>query len=123
MRAVAPDVFRFTPMPGMKWSTVLLVASIGIRTTVVHVAPSVEVLITMSSREPPRKRESCQTTYSLPEPSTSADGSGPLRRPPGTVCELTDAMVTALVQLAPPVVERNARIDVSVALAIGTTTV
>ena len=43
--------------------------------------------------------------------------------PPGTVCAPTDATVTAVLQLAPPLVERNARIEVSVALAIGTTTV
>src|SRR5689334_16121596 len=107
----------------MKWSTVLVVASIGTRTTVVHVVPLVDVLMTMSSRAPLRKRESCQTTYTLPEPSISADGSGPLRRPPGTVCADTDAMVTGAAQLPPPLVERNARMDVSVALAIGTITV
>src|SRR4051794_7617912 len=110
-------------MPGTKWSTVLLVASIGIRATVLQVVPLVDVLMTMSSRAPPRKRESCQTTYTRPAPSISADGSGPLRRPPGTVCADTEAIVTGLVQLAPPLVERKARMDVSVALAIGTMTV
>src|SRR4051794_19887311 len=110
-------------MPGMKWSTVLVVASIGMRTTVLHVVPLVEVLITMSSRAPLRKRESCQATYTVPALSTSAEGSGPLRSPPGTVWALTDAMVTGELQLPPPLVERKARIDVSVALAIGTTTV
>ena len=108
----------------MKWSTVLLVASIGMRTTVVQVAPSVDVLMTMSLDEQPlRKRQSCQTTKTLPAPSISAEGSGPVRRPPATVCLLTALMVTGVVQVEPPLVERNARIDVSVALAIGTITV
>src|SRR5689334_22874375 len=111
-------------MPGMKWSTVLLVASIGIRTTVVQEAPSVDVLITMSLElHPLRKRQSCQTRNTLPAPSISAEGSGPVRRPPATVCLLTEAMVTGVLQVDPPLVERKARIDVSVALAIGTMTV
>ena len=53
-----------TPIPGMKWSTVLLVASIGMRTTVVHVVPLVDVLITMSlDGQLLRKWQSCTTTY------------------------------------------------------------
>src|SRR4051812_41264947 len=111
-------------MPGMKWSTVLLVASIGMRTTVVQVAPSVEVLITMSLElHPLRKRQSCQATNTLPAPSISAEGRGPVRRPPATVCLLTEAMVTGVLQVEPPLVDRNARIEVSLALAIGTITV
>src|SRR5258705_1260029 len=106
----------------MKWSTVLLVASMGMRTTVVQVVALVEVLITMSlDVQPVRKRQSCQTTYTFPEPSISAEGSGPVRRPPATVCLLTALIVTAEVQVDPPLIERNDRIDVSVALATGTT--
>ena len=83
-----------------------------------------DVLITMSLDEQPlRKRQSCQTTNTLPAPSISADGSGPVRRPPATVCLLTALMVTGVLQVEPPLVERKARIDVSVALAIGTITV
>src|SRR4051794_6889104 len=108
----------------MKWSTVLLVTSIGIRTIVVQVAPSVDVLMTMSfAAQLVRKRQSCHTRNTLPAASISADGSGPVRRPPATVCLFTALTVTAEPQVEPPLVERNARIDVSVALAIGTTTV
>src|SRR3981189_542419 len=108
----------------MKWSTVLLVASMGMRTTVVQVAPSVEVLITMSlEAQLVRKRQSCQTTYTFPALSISADGSGPVRRPPATVCLLTALIVTAEPPVDPPLVERNARMDVSVALARGPITV
>ena len=37
-----------TAIPGMKWSTVLVTASIGTRVTADHVVPLVDVLITMS---------------------------------------------------------------------------
>ena len=50
-------------MPGMKWSTPLFVASIGIRTPRDHFFPFDEVLITMSFDEQPlRNRQSCHTT-------------------------------------------------------------
>ena len=65
-----------------------------------------------------RKRQSCHTTKTFPAPSISADGNGPLRRPPATVCLLTALIVTGAPQVEPPLVERKARIDVSVALAI-----
>ena len=34
-----------------------------------------------------RKRQSAQATKILPEPSISAEGSGPLRMPPGSVAD------------------------------------
>jgi hypothetical protein len=75
-----------TPMPGMKWSNVLPVAWSGIRTTCDQVTPSPDVVMTMSfAAHPFRKRQSCQTTYTLPAASISADGSGPVRRLPATV--------------------------------------
>ena len=47
----------------MKWSTVLLVGSIGMRIGAVQVIPFVDVLITMSFDEhPDRNRQSNQTT-------------------------------------------------------------
>src|SRR5258705_11777994 len=103
----------------MKWSTVLLVASMGMRTTVVQVVALVEVLITMSlDVQPVRKRQSCQTTYTFPEPSISAEGSGPVRRPPATGCLLTALIVTAEVQVDPPLVGRKPRLAGSGALAM-----
>ena len=61
---MAPDVAWSTARPGMKWSTVLLVASIGMRVDRrPGRCPSVEVLMTMSFAEQPlRKRQSCQAT-------------------------------------------------------------
>ncbi|MFE7709132.1 hypothetical protein ACFU6I_25780 [Streptomyces sp. NPDC057486] len=41
--AVLPEVAWSTPKPGMKWSTVLLVAPIGTRVTADQVVPFVEV--------------------------------------------------------------------------------
>src|SRR2546423_12429829 len=111
-------------MPGMKWSTVLVVGSIGTRETADQVRPSVEVLSTMSlALHPRRNRQSLQTTYTLPVPSISADGSGPLRRLPASVWSRTRATVTLLLQVAPPLVETNEMIAVSKAFAAGTTTV
>ena len=46
-----------------------------------------------------------------------------MRRLPATVWSVTVATVTVALQVAPPLVERNARIAVSLALAIGTMTV
>ena len=47
----------------MKWSSVLVVGSMGMRTGVVQVIPFVDVLITMSFDEhPDRNRQSYQTT-------------------------------------------------------------
>src|SRR5881409_2029265 len=108
----------------MKWSTVLEVVSIGMRTTADHATPSDDVLSTMSlAVQPERKRQSCQTTYTLPAPSISADGSGPLRRLPATVWSVTLATSTAALQDLPPLVERKAPMAVSLPLAKGTITV
>src|SRR5579864_4659238 len=97
------------PIPGMKWSTVLLVASIGMRVTADQCTPSVEVLYTKSLLEHlERKRQSCHTVQILPAPSCAAEGSGRLRRPPASVCACTLEMVTSPDQLAPPLVEVNA---------------
>src|SRR4029453_9692058 len=63
MGAVAPGVERSPPMPGMKWSTVLEVASIGTRVTGPQVVSLVDLLMTMSlAAQPERNRQSCQTT-------------------------------------------------------------
>ena len=59
--AVADDLSA--PMPGTKWSTVLVTESIGTRSTSDHVVPFVEVTYTMSFDEHPlRKRQSCHAT-------------------------------------------------------------
>src|SRR4051812_21978044 len=100
-------------MPGMKWSAPEVVASIGTRVTADQLVPVVEVAITMSlPGQPDRNRQSCQTTYTLPAASISADGRpSPSRRPPFTPCELTLATVAAEPQLVPPFVETKARIE------------
>ena len=90
----------------MKWSAPLVVGSIGIRIGDVHVNGSVAVLMTMSFElQPERKRQSCQTTYTRPSASTSAEGSAEVRRFPATVWSVTRLIETGLVQLAPPSVE------------------
>src|SRR5213595_1639613 len=107
-------------MPGRKWSTPLVVASMGTRVTADHVAPLVEVAKTMSlAGQPDRNRQSCQATYTVPAPSISADGSpSPSRRPPATPCEVTLAIRTVALHEVPPLVDVNERIA-----EYGTTTV
>src|SRR3954464_4630981 len=59
----------------------------------------------------------------MPVPSISADGSGPSRKLPPTGGWRIVAIVVTALQLAPPLVELNAPMAVSFALAIGTITV
>src|SRR3954447_23108363 len=81
------------------------------RVGVVHVTPSVEAVNTMSfAVQLVRKRQSCQTTYTVPPPSTAAEGSGDVRRFPATVWSEIVEMVVEGPQLAPPVVEVNVSI-------------
>jgi hypothetical protein len=50
-------------MPGKKWSTVLVVGSIGMRATALQVVPLAEELITISFElQAVRKRQSDHTT-------------------------------------------------------------
>ena len=58
-----------------------------------------------------RKRQSSQATYTRPVPSISADGSGSVRMSPGTAWSTTGATSSAAPQLAPPSVDRNARME------------
>src|SRR5689334_1573834 len=98
-------------MPGMKWSTVLDVASIGTRVGAAHVVSLVDLASTMSLLgQPDRKRQSGQLTYTVPAPSISAEGSVSSRRPPATVWWLIDDTRTVARQVAPPSTDRNARI-------------
>src|ERR1700738_4426975 len=108
----------------MKWSTVLVVASMGMRVTAVQLVPFVEVENTMSlAGQPERKRQSCPATYTFPDASISAVGRPwPSRRPPLTVWELMEATATLLFQEAPPLVEVKARIEEPL-VEKGTTTV
>jgi len=79
----------------MKWSTALVVSSMGMRTTGDHAVPLDEVLMTRSlDAHPLRKRQSCHTTYTRPAPSISAEGSGGERRLPATGCAKMGAIVT-----------------------------
>src|SRR5258706_7343898 len=73
--------------------------------------------------QPDRNRQSCQATKTLPAPSISAVGSGPLRSPPATVCDGTELIVVTFDQLPPPSVDRNAPTAVSEAVGTGTITV
>src|SRR5438105_787111 len=118
-----PEEFLSTATPGMKWSTMLLVASIGILCTPDHVVPFVEVTKTRSFVEQfARKRQSSQTTKILPSPEISADGSGPLRMFPGSAFAVIDVIVIGWPKLTPPFVETVAPSEVSLALSSGTTT-
>ena len=67
-----------------------------------------------------RKRQSSQTTHTVPAPSTAAVGSGPLRRPAASVWVWICAIATGTDQLVPPLVELNADMKL---VSIGTTTV
>src|SRR5947207_5707812 len=110
----------------MKWSTPLLVPSIGTRLTADQLVPVAlsEWLRTMSLvLQDLRNRQSVHATYAVPAPSISAEGSGPSRRLPATRWWLIAALVVTALQLPPPFVELNAPIAVSLALAIGTITV
>src|SRR3954470_17045564 len=110
-------------MPGMKLSCPSVVAPIGSRTGALQVTPSVVVLITMSlPAQLVRKRQSCQTTYTRPAASTSAEGSGPLRTLPASRCASVAVTRTVLRQLAPPSSERKEMIADSDAFVAGMTT-
>src|SRR5439155_1452675 len=124
MWAPLPDVDESTARPGMKWSTLLLTESIGTRDTELQFWPSVEVLMTMSFEEQPRRnRQSCQTTYTLPAPSISAEGSESVRSPPRTACGAIEAIVNGPVHETPPLVERSETTLLSLPVSIGMTTV
>jgi hypothetical protein len=84
----------------------------------------VDVLMTMSlEAQLERNRQSCQTTWAVPAPSISAEGSGLVRRPPATVWRLTLDTSTVARQEAPPSTDRNERTWDWLALFIGTSTV
>src|SRR4051794_5997918 len=106
-------------MPGMKWSPPSLVT----RVTGPQVVSLVDLLITMSlAGQPDWKRQSCQTTYAVPAESTSAEGSGSLRRFPATAWSWIVAISTEEFQVEPPFVDRNERIW-PLLLSYGTRTV
>src|SRR5919109_3466998 len=101
-----PEEFLSTATPGMKWSTLLVVVSIGIRWTPDHVVLFVEVTKTRSFVEQfVRKRQSSQTTKILPSPGFSAEGSGPLRMFPGSVLAVMLVIVIGWPKLTPPVLD------------------
>src|SRR3989442_13474743 len=90
----------------------------------VQCRPSSEVIITISlALQPGSSRQSCETTYTLPEPSISAEGRGPVRRFPLTREESICAARTTLLQLLPPLVDLKDRTVVSKQSSIGTITV
>src|SRR5947209_19950612 len=93
------------------------------RWTADHVVPFVEVTKTRSFVEHPlRKRQSSQTTKILPSPDSSAEGSGPLRIPPGSTFAEIEVIVKAFRKLTPPFVEMVNPSAVSDGLSSGTRT-
>src|SRR5262245_41601455 len=107
----------------MKWSRPLVTASMGMRTTELHVVPFRDVDMTMSlDVQPERKRQSCQAVYTRPAASTSDDGIASCRMLPATVWTCVALTVTGADQLAPPLVDVKARIALTLAEPIGTTT-
>src|SRR5579862_3971041 len=86
----------------------LVVASMGMRVTALQVFPSEELLMTMSlEAHPVRKRQSDQTTKTLPAPSMLADGRLGLRSPAATKWLWMLAIALLLPQLTPPLEELN----------------
>src|SRR5437868_1354159 len=107
----------------MKWSTPLVTSSIGTRAGALQWTPSDDLLNTMSfAAQRLRKRQSSHATYTVPAPSTSALGSGLVRRLPATPWKRAAEMGTAFVHDAPPSFERNDEI-LPVVASKGTTTV
>src|SRR5271166_7049264 len=95
----------------MKWSTPLLIGSMGTRTTELQWMPSLELLYTMSfAAQPDSKRQSGQETKTLPAPSTAVEGRPGLRRPPASPWLGALAMLTARAQVWPPLVDMKADI-------------
>src|SRR3954462_15598053 len=88
----------------------------GTRTGADQRPPSGDEAITSSfgvadrGPQPARKRQSGQVTNTRPAASISADGSGAARNPGGSLAS-TSATTTAAAKLAPPSVERTARIE------------
>src|SRR2546423_2745461 len=90
--------------------------------------PSVEEistrsLVPMGALQRASKRQSLQTTYTLPDLSIAAVGRGPARIAPGSPSKRIWAARTVLLQLLPPSVERKERTAVSKQSSIGTMTV
>src|ERR1700743_3272330 len=113
MWGVVPEVLGSIPMPGRKWSTVVVVASIGIRAGVVHVVPLAELLNTISFVvQPALKRQSDQATKALPAPSMAAVGRLGLRMPPASKWLLMEETSTLLPQVLPPLVDTKELIPV-----------
>src|ERR1700758_1537331 len=96
--------------------------SMGMRTFCDQCTPSLELLYTMSLAEQPlSKLQSDHEVYTVPAPSIAADGSPALRRPPASPWLGALAILTARVQLCPPLVDMKADMPPSKS-AKGTTT-
>src|SRR6202040_3381257 len=72
--------------------------------------------------QPERNRQSCQATYTVPAPSSCADGRSELRMPPPSACTRGVATGTLAFHDAPPLVEVNDRMGPA-SVRKGTTTV
>src|SRR5208283_3468899 len=93
------------------------------RATALQFTPSLEVLYTRSLlAQLARNRQSSHITQTVPAPSTAAEGKGPLRIPPASVCACTRTIFAGADQLVPPFVELNAAISPA-SRRTGTTTV
>src|ERR1700690_851933 len=107
--AELPEVPGSMPMPLMKWSTPLPMGSIGMRLTALQCVPSLDELKTSSLAEQPDSyRQSGQETKTLPAPSMAVEGKPGLRRPPASPWLGALAMLTAHVQVWPPLVDVKA---------------
>ena len=88
---------------------VLVVGSTGMRAGILHVTPSLDLLSTRSlAVQFTRKRQSDQTTYTVPAASISAEGNGVLRNPPCSAWSVILEIDTVLLQVVPPSLELNA---------------
>src|SRR5437879_5094763 len=84
---------------------------------------STRSLVPTGALQAASNRQSFQTTYTLPDLSISAVGSGPERIPPGSPSKSICAARTVLLQVLPPSVDLKDRIAVSKQSSIGTMTV
>jgi hypothetical protein len=94
----------------MKKSAVEVGAASGIRAGPLQLTPSAELESTRSFAEQPmRKRQSCQTTSTVPSGCATADGSGNERRPAGGFHCTSETRIVPP-KVAPPSIDRNAAI-------------
>src|ERR1700730_502433 len=80
-------------------------------------------LVPMGALQRASNRQSGQTTYTLPDLSTSAEGRAPDRMPPGSPLNRICAPRNVWLHVKPPSVDLNERTAVSKQSSMGTITV